>query len=135
MCVCVGEQLTEFENDKVDLQDRLSAESQKCKTLSHLVHKLEIELREHVTAPVESPQSGTNQSPDKEDDYVCVSMCVCVHVCISVCVCVHVHICMNVLAFCLISSMYVRTFIHSESKALLCPSLFTFSVKGSFVRS
>ena len=75
--VCVGEQLERFEHEKEDLQDRLSAESQKCKTLSHIVHKLEIELREHVTTPPDTVQSVINDSTIPEEGYVCVSVCVC----------------------------------------------------------
>ena len=106
--VCVGEQITKFEHDKEELQDRLSAESQKCKTFSHLVHKLEIELREHVTG--EPSRSMTNESTAREEGYVCVSMCVCARWC-SYCV------------ICFLSFMYtVRPITHSGSKSCLNPA-------------
>ena len=110
--VCVGEQITKFEHDKEELQDRLSAESQKCKTLSHLVHKLEIELREHVTG--EPPRSMTNESTAREEGYVCVLVCVCASYC-SYCV------------ICFLSFMYtVRPITHSGSKSCLNPASGTF---------
>ena len=75
MTLCIGEKLAEFENDKKDLKEKLSAESQKCQSLKNVVHKLEIELREHASTQSGFPQSVTKQPVDETDDYVCVCVC------------------------------------------------------------
>ena len=65
--------MAEFESEKSDLKEKLSAETQKYQTMKKLVHKLQDELGEHSTPQASSSQPVTDQTSARSGD-----VCVCV---------------------------------------------------------
>lgn len=64
VCVagCEGDQLAEFESEKADMKEKLSAKTENYNTMKKLVHKLQDELSEHGNSQATSSQPVADET-------------------------------------------------------------------------